>query len=76
MCINAKKEKNCYDISYSKDVAMKVSVISVVVNMILSLIKFIIGIFGHSQALISDAVHSASDVFSTFIVMIGVNISA
>lgn len=76
MCINAKKEKNCYDISYSKDVAMKVSIISVVVNMILSLIKFIIGIFGHSQALISDAVHSASDVFSTFIVMIGVNISA
>lgn len=76
MFINAKKEKNCYDVSYSKDVAMKVSIVSVVINMVLSLIKFIIGFLGHSQALISDAVHSASDVFSTFIVMIGVNISA
>lgn len=33
------------------------------------------GIVANSGALISDAVHSASDVFSTFIVIIGVNLS-
>ncbi len=34
------------------------------------------GVFAHSGAMISDAVHSASDVFSTLIVMIGIQISS
>ena len=55
--------------------AMRVSVISVIVNLVLSVFKLLAGIFAHSDAMISDAVHSASDVFSTFIVMIGVTIS-
>lgn len=55
--------------------AMRVSVISVIVNLVLSVFKLLAGIFAHSGAMISDAVHSASDVFSTFIVMIGVTIS-
>lgn len=55
--------------------AMRVSVISVIVNLVLSAFKLLAGIFAHSGAMISDAVHSASDVFSTFIVMIGVTIS-
>lgn len=55
--------------------AIKVSVISVVWNMLLSVGKLLAGIFANSGAMISDAVHSASDVFSTIIVMIGVKIS-
>lgn len=55
--------------------AMKVSVISIAINLALSLFKFAAGIFGHSSAMISDAVHSASDIFSTFIVIVGVNIA-
>ncbi len=55
--------------------AMRVSVISIIVNILLSLLKLFTGIFANSSALISDAVHSASDVFSTFVVMIGVSIS-
>ncbi len=55
--------------------AMRVSVISVVVNLLLSLFKFIAGFFAHSTAMISDAIHSSSDVLSTFIVMIGIKIS-
>ena len=46
------------------------------VNALLSVFKLIAGILGSSMALISDAVHSASDVFSTFIVLIGVKISS
>lgn len=55
--------------------AMKVSKISIAVNLILSVFKLLAGVLAHSGAMISDAVHSASDVFSTIIVMIGVTIS-
>ncbi|MBK5201427.1 MAG: cation transporter [Spirochaetaceae bacterium] len=56
-------------------VVLKISIISIVINIVLSIFKFFAGIFGHSAALISDAIHSASDVFSTVIVIIGVKIS-
>lgn len=55
--------------------AMKVSVISIVANVILALFKLIAGVFAHSGAMVSDAIHSASDVFSTFVVMIGIKIA-
>lgn len=55
--------------------AMKVSGVSIAVNLLLSVFKLIAGILAHSGAMISDAVHSASDVGSTFIVMIGVTLS-
>ena len=33
------------------------------------------GIYGHSGAMVSDAVHSMSDVVTTFIAFLGVKIS-
>lgn len=57
-------------------IAMRTSLVTIIVNLALSVFKLLAGIFGASYALISDAVHSASDVFSTVIVMIGVKISA
>ena len=59
-----------------KATAMKVSVVSIAVNIFLSVFKLIAGIIAGSGAMISDAVHSASDVFSTFVVMIGVSLSS
>lgn len=56
-------------------IAMRVSAVSIVVNLALSAFKLLSGIVAGSGAMISDAVHSASDVFSTFIVIIGVRIS-
>lgn len=56
--------------------AVKVSVITIFVNAALVVFKLLAGIFGKSYALISDAIHSASDVFSTVIVIIGVKISS
>ncbi len=56
-------------------IAYHVSIVSMIVNVILSLLKFIAGIVAHSSAMISDAIHSASDVFSTLIVMIGIYLS-
>ena len=55
--------------------AMKVSVVSIIVNIALSLLKLLAGILAKSGAMISDAVHSASDVFSTFVVIIGVKLA-
>lgn len=55
---------------------MRVSVVSIVVNLALSVFKLLAGIVAHSGAMISDAAHSASDVFSTIIVMIGAKLSA
>ena len=57
-------------------VAVKVSVVTLIVNAALVVFKLLAGIFGNSYALISDAIHSASDVFSTVIVLIGVKIAA
>lgn len=57
-------------------IAKQVSVISIIANTLLSTFKFIAGLVAHSSAMVSDAVHSASDVFSTFVVMIGVKLSS
>lgn len=56
--------------------AVKVSLVSIIGNTVLSVFKILAGIFAHSGAMISDAVHSASDVLSSIIVIIGVKISA
>ena len=56
--------------------AVKVSIVSIVGNFALSLFKLLAGIIANSGAMISDAIHSASDVFSSIIVIIGVKISA
>ena len=69
---NLRKNK---EITGDTQLAMRVSVISVAINLLLSLLKLAAGLIAKSGAMVSDAVHSASDVFSTFIVMIGVVIS-
>lgn len=51
----------------AKKIALHVSGVSVAGNVLLSLFKLLAGIIGHSGAMISDAVHSASDVFGTII---------
>ncbi len=56
--------------------AYKVSIISIVVNVLLSVFKLLAGIVAHSSAMISDAIHTISDVFSTFVVMIGIKLSS
>lgn len=56
-------------------IAMRVSRNSIFVNVFLAGAKLVAGVIGHSSAMVSDAVHSASDVFSTVVVMIGVKIA-
>ena len=64
------------DVKENKRIAMHISNVSIVVNVILSALKMLAGVIAHSSARVSDAVHSLSDVLSTFVVMIGIHISS
>lgn len=67
------KEQNRKDFERE---AVKVSLVSIVGNGALTLFKLLAGILAHSGAMISDAVHSASDIISSIIVIIGVKMAA
>ncbi len=62
--------------NHFKEVATRVSLVSIVANIFLSLFKLLAGMIAHSGAMISDAIHSASDVFSTIVVMVGIKLSS
>lgn len=53
----------------------KVTLVGGVVNVVLLLFKFIAGIFGHSAAMVADAVHSLSDFMTDVVVLVFVRIS-
>lgn len=65
-----------YDAAQMQREATRVSLVSIAGNTALSLFKLLAGVLAHSGAMISDAVHSASDVLSSFIVIIGVKLAA
>lgn len=56
-------------------IVKRLSLVSIVGNTVLSVFKLSAGIFGHSGAMISDAVHSISDVITTLIAFLGAKIS-
>ena len=49
-----------------------ITLIGLVVNILLSVIKFLIGFFGNSQAVVADALHSFSDTTSDLVILFGV----
>ena len=55
---------------------VKTSVVTIVINVVLSAIKIIAGIIGKSSAMLADGVHTLSDVLTTFVVLIGLKISS
>lgn len=59
-----------------KETIYHVSYLTMIGNFILSIFKFLAGLYGHSHAMISDSIHSLSDVVSTVIVMIGAHFSS
>ena len=56
-------------------VAVSVSAVTIAINLALAGFKFLAGFLAHSGAMVSDAVHSASDVLATFIVILGVKLA-
>lgn len=56
-------------------VIRRLSLVSLIGNALLSGFKLLAGMWGHSGAMISDAIHSFSDVLTTFIAWFGVKVS-
>lgn len=70
-----KESRNQAQLKENEAIAMQVSARSMALNIVLTAFKLVAGIIAHSGAMISDAIHSASDVISTIIVMIGVKMA-
>ena len=51
-----------------KKIIDRISLVGIVGNILLTAFKLFAGIAGSSGAMLSDAVHSMSDIFATFIV--------
>lgn len=59
----------------NEQIALSVSRNTIIGNLVLFIFKLLAGVIGHSVAMLSDAVHSLSDVLSTIIVIIGVKLA-
>ena len=59
----------------NKNPADQVTLVGVVVNVVLSVSKFIVGVTCHSSALVADAGHSLSDLFSDFVTLYSVQLA-
>ncbi len=74
------KQENCNkEITNEEEIsriATGVSLISIIGNIALSAFKLLAGLIAHSGAMVSDAVHSASDVISSVVVIIGIRLAA
>jgi cation diffusion facilitator family transporter len=56
--------------------AIKASYFSIISNASLAVIKGAAGLFGNSYALIADAIESTADIFSSFLVLLGIKYSS
>ncbi|WP_437917658.1 cation diffusion facilitator family transporter [Sphingobacterium sp. LRF_L2] len=59
----------------NSDKAIRTTYFSILTNFILALIKWLAGFFGNSYALIADAIESTADIFSSFLVLLGLKYS-
>lgn len=59
-----------------EQIATRTSLVGIVGNVLLTVFKLFAGVAAGSSAMVSDAVHSASDVFATFVVMVGVKMGS
>lgn len=62
------------DIDAQERQGKRITWVGMAVNALLVAAKFAAGIFGNSQALIADAVHSISDFFTDFVVILGLRL--
>lgn len=54
----------------------RITLIGAIVNIVLTILKIIAGIIGRSAAMVADGIHSLSDLFSDFVVLVFTHISS
>ncbi len=69
-------EKSIEHPEQRKEIAYLEAWISIIGNVVLAIIKFILGILVNSISLMADAVHTASDVLTSLVVIIGFKLAA
>ena len=57
------------------DESNKITIISILLNIVLTILKIIAGFLGNSTAIIADGLHSASDIITSIGILIGNKIS-
>ena len=65
------QDKEQAELRYGK----RVVIITIVINLALTMCKLLAGIVGNSMAMVSDAAHSASDMLISFFVLIGLRVA-
>lgn len=60
----------------SYEIAKKVSVKTIIVNIILSIFKIMSGILGNSSAMFADGIHTLSDVLTTLVALLGIKVAS
>lgn len=55
---------------------INVTIISIIENIFLAIFKFLAGLLGKSNALISDSIHTLSDILSSIVVIVGLKLSS
>jgi cation diffusion facilitator family transporter len=57
------------------DSGIKITIIGMIVNLILTIAKIVVGTLSHSLSLVSDGIHSLSDLVTDIIAIISLKIS-
>ncbi len=68
-------EHQIFSNSNKRKEARKSTLVSVIVNIVLSIAQIVTGLLYHSQSLIADGLHSLSDLLSDFVVLIANHLS-
>lgn len=58
------------------NLGIKASIVTIVINVVLTVVKLVAGFLGRSNAMLADGVHTLSDVLSTVVVMVGLKVSS
>lgn len=75
MTLNKKKILNNKNSFEAANKGVRTTIIGIITSIVLAAIKAVAGILGNSYALIADAIESASDVFTSIIVLAGLRIA-
>lgn len=75
MTLNQKKIFNNQNSFKAANKSVRTTIIGIITSILLAAIKAVAGILGNSYALIADAIESASDVFTSTVVLAGLRIA-
>lgn len=68
--LNPPRDDHEEDTPQRSAVARRSTLVSVVVNLVLTVVQVVVGVVAHSSALVADGIHSMSDLLADFVVLL------